>query len=85
VLFASTWRYYRLTRDPIALIGAIGYFLVGLTVPALDAASACFLGMALIGGELSNFFVVARPVASAGMYARLRPVRVLRQPSPTGP
>jgi O-antigen ligase len=82
LLFRSAYRYFRLTGDPVALIGATGYFVVGLTVPALDAASACFLGIALIGGDLSNFFVVSRPLASPGLYACLRPVQI-RQPSPT--
>jgi O-antigen ligase len=85
VLFASSYRYFRLTGDPIALIGAVGYFIVGLTVPALDAASATFLGIALVGGDLSNLFVVPCPTAGAGVYARLRPLRRVQAPSPTAP
>jgi O-antigen ligase len=72
-MFGVAHRYLRLTGDPVALIGATGYFIVGLTVPALDAASACLLGMALVGGELSNFFVLPRRVAVSGRYACLLP------------
>jgi O-antigen ligase len=60
VLTDKAYRYYRLTGDPIALIGVAGYFVVGLTVPALDAASGCLLGLGLIGTDLSSFVVVSR-------------------------
>jgi hypothetical protein len=61
VVLDKAYRYYRLTGDPIALIGITGYFVVSLTVPGLDAASAGLLGLGLIGTDLSNF-VVVRPV-----------------------
>jgi len=63
-LFDRAYHYYRVTGDPIALIGAAGYFVVGLTVPALDAASGCLLGLGLIGTDLSNFVVIRRAVAT---------------------
>lgn len=59
VLFRKTWHYYRVTGDPIALIGCVGYVLAGISVPALDAASGSFLGLALIGTDLSRFFYIA--------------------------
>jgi O-antigen ligase len=78
ILFDRAYRYYRVTGDPIALIGAAGYFVVGLTVPALDAASACLLGLGLIGTDLSNFVRVPSAVmahfrAPAILRATVRP------------
>jgi O-antigen ligase len=64
VLFDKAYRYYRTTGDPIALIGAAGYFVVGLSVPALDAASGCLLGLGLIGTDLSNFVRIPRAAAA---------------------
>jgi O-antigen ligase len=46
VLFDRAYRYYRVTGDPIALLGSAGYFVVSLTVPGLDAASGCLLASA---------------------------------------
>ncbi len=70
VLLRKAHRYYRITGDPIALIGWAGYILAGLSVPALDAASGCFLGLALIGTDLSSFVMVAnRGAAPAVLYA----------------
>jgi O-antigen ligase len=60
VLTGKAYRYYRATGDPIALIGVAGYFVVGLTVPALDAASGCLLGLGLIGTDLSAFVRIPR-------------------------
>jgi O-antigen ligase len=65
VLFDRAYRYYRVTGDPVALLGSAGYFVVSLTVPGLDAASGCLLGLGLLGTDLSNFVVIAR-VAAAG-------------------
>lgn len=64
VLFDRAYRYYRVTGDPIALIGAAGYFVVGLSVPALDAASGCLLGLGMIGTDLSSFVVIPRALAA---------------------
>jgi O-antigen ligase len=60
LLFVKAWRYYRLTGDPVALIGSVGYVVVSLTVPGLDAASGSLLGLGLLGSDLSGFYVVRR-------------------------
>lgn len=59
VVFRKAYRYYRLTGDPIALIGCLGYVIAGMSVPALDAASGSFLGLGLIGTDLSCLYYVA--------------------------
>lgn len=64
VLLRKAYRYYRLTGDPIALIGWAGYLLAALSVPALDAASGGFLGLALIGTDLSCFVMVVNAGAA---------------------
>lgn len=66
VLFDKSYRYYRLTGDPIALIGTVGYFVVTLTIPGLDAASGSLLGLGLIASDLSHFVVVRNPAAAPG-------------------
>lgn len=66
LVFDKACRYYRLTGDPIAIIGVVGYFVVSLTVPGLDAASACLLGLGLIGTDLRNFVVVPNRMAAPG-------------------
>jgi O-antigen ligase len=72
ILFDRAYRYYRVTGDPIALIGIAGYFVVSLSVPGLDAASASLLGLGLIGTDLSSFVTVPR----AGMVGLRVPVAV---------
>ena len=62
LLLRKAYRYYCVTGDPIALIGWAGYVMAGLSVPALDAASGAFLGLALIGTDLTNFVVVRHAV-----------------------
>ena len=67
LVFYKAYRYYRITGDPIALIGITGYFVVSLTVPGLDAASASMLGLGLIGTDLSNFVVIPDRTAAPGL------------------
>ncbi len=64
VLLRKAYHYYRVTGDPIALIGWAGYILAGVSVPALDAASGSFLGLALMGSDLSSFVMVVHAVAA---------------------
>lgn len=61
------YRFYRVTRDPVALIGVVGYFVVGLTIPAFDAASGSLLGLGLIGSDLSRFVAVSVPLPGPGI------------------
>jgi O-antigen ligase len=79
VLTDKAYRYYRATGDPIALMGVAGYFVVGLTVPALDAASGCLLGLGLIGTDLSGFVVIPR--ASVAQFRAPAALRVSTRPS----
>jgi O-antigen ligase len=62
VLLRKAYGYYRVTGDPIALIGWAGYVMAGISIPALDAASGGFLGLALIGTDLSRFVLVRHAV-----------------------
>ncbi|HLH20651.1 MAG TPA: O-antigen ligase family protein [Bryobacteraceae bacterium] len=74
VLAVKAWRFYRLTGDPVGLVGAIGYMALGLSIPAFDAASGCLLGLGLIASDLSRFVIVSQ--APAVPYV-VRPLRVV--------
>ncbi len=73
-LTVKAWRFYRLTGDPVALVGAIGYMAIGLSIPAFDAASGCLLGLGLIASDLSRFVVVAEAPAAPCL---VRPLAIL--------
>lgn len=63
LMVVATHRCYtrfRITGELAPLIGMIGFWCVGITVPGLDAASACFLGFGLIGADYSHLYRIRR-------------------------
>lgn len=47
-VFRRVIHQYKVFADPIPLLGAIGYAVAGVSIPAVDATSALFLSLAMI-------------------------------------
>jgi O-antigen ligase len=59
------YRRFRVTGELAPLVGMIGFWCVGVSVPGLDAAAACFLGFGLIGADYTHLYWVRRAPAPA--------------------
>ncbi len=66
------WYYAREFNEPVPLLGAVAYFTVALSVPAIDGATGMFLGLALLRMR-RTVYRVAR-VSSAGADSTPRPM-----------
>ncbi|HEX6534241.1 MAG TPA: O-antigen ligase family protein [Gemmatimonadaceae bacterium] len=45
------WRHWAATGDVTPIVGTLGFFLIGLTVSGMDAASGLYLGFAMLAGR----------------------------------
>ena len=61
---------YRMTAELAPLVGMIGFWCVGVSVPGLDAAAACFLGFGLIGTDYAHLYRVRHAPPQAALQAQ---------------
>ncbi|MBV9081583.1 MAG: O-antigen ligase family protein [Acidobacteriaceae bacterium] len=71
---AGAAQYRRRTGEIVPLMAFVCYLVVGLSVAALDAMSAVYLGLALMGSNYCGFWRVYRQPSAPGALARTLPI-----------
>jgi hypothetical protein len=58
-------RHWRISGEIVPLLGITAFMFIGMSVSGMDAISGMYLGLALLGGDLSALVRVRRTVLVA--------------------
>jgi len=66
LLLGTLWwkgvKHWKTTHDVVPLVGTVCFMTIAVSVSGMDAISGVFLGIAFLGRDLRNFYLVREVV-----------------------